>query len=123
MCLPIQYALTWPDRAANRRVQTDLARLGSLAFEAPDEARFPALGLARAAGTAGGTLPAVFNAANEVAVEAFCARRLSFPGITATVERTMQAHAVQAHPSLDALLAADAWARAEAARTAATAGP
>jgi 1-deoxy-D-xylulose-5-phosphate reductoisomerase len=115
MCLPIQYALTWPHRAPSARVQTNLARLGSLTFEEPDEARFPALGLARAAGAAGGTLPAVFNAANEVAVDAFCARRLGFPGIAETVARTMAAHAVAARPALGEILAADAWARTEAA--------
>src|SRR3989449_5516321 len=67
MCLPIQYALTYPERAASERVQTSLARLGSLTFEEPDGDRFPALALARKAGEAGGTMPAVLNAANEVA--------------------------------------------------------
>jgi len=65
MCLPIQYALTYPARAASDRVQTSLAKLGSLTFEEPDVDRFPALELARRAGEAGGTLPAVLNAANE----------------------------------------------------------
>src|SRR5690348_4808165 len=78
MCLPIQYALTYPERAASGRVQTDLARLGSLTFERPDPERFPALTLARRAGDIGGTLPAVLNAANEVAVEAFVNRKLNF---------------------------------------------
>src|SRR3954471_11999346 len=73
MCLPIQYALTYPERAASERVQTNLAKLGSLTFEEPDAQRFPALDLARKAGEIGGTLPAVLNAANEVAVEAFVA--------------------------------------------------
>src|SRR5439155_4806155 len=77
MCLPIQYALTYPDRARSDRVQTDLAGLGTLTFEEPDLDRFPSLGLARKAGELGGTMPAVFNAANEVAVEAFCDRRLA----------------------------------------------
>ncbi|MFN0066816.1 MAG: 1-deoxy-D-xylulose-5-phosphate reductoisomerase [Limisphaerales bacterium] len=114
MCLPIQYALTWPDRAPSGRVQTDFAKIGSLTFEEPDLDRFPALTLARQAGTVGGTLPAVFNAANEVAVEAFCGRRLSFPGITETVARTLAAHATAAHPALEEIFAADAWARTEA---------
>ncbi len=116
MCLPIQYALTYPERVRSERVQTDLAKLGSLTFETPDTARFPALDLARRAGEVGGTLPAVLNAANEVAVDAFVARRLSFLGITETVRRVMDAHAVVAHPTLPELLAADAWARTEAAR-------
>jgi 1-deoxy-D-xylulose-5-phosphate reductoisomerase len=116
MCLPIQYALTYPDRAGNQRVQTNFPQLGSLTFESPDEERFPALPLARRAGEVGGTLPAVLNAANEVAVEAFVNRRIPFPAITETVRRTMDAHAVVAHPSLDQILEADAWARKEAQR-------
>ncbi len=115
MCLPIQYALTFPDRAASERVQTSLTKYGSLTFEEPDLERFPALGLARRAGEAGGTLPAVLNAANEVAVEAFCDRRISFAQISETVARTMDRHEVVAHPTLEQILAADAWARAEAA--------
>ena len=111
MCLPIQYALTYPDRAPNQRVQTHFPTIGSLTFEEPDEIRFPSLRLARQAGTDGGTLPAVLNAANEVAVEAFCQRRLGFLGITDTVARTMEQHSRVAHPSLDEILAADAWAR------------
>jgi 1-deoxy-D-xylulose-5-phosphate reductoisomerase len=116
MCLPIQYALTYPDRVASDRVQTDFTKLGSLTFEAPDEERFPSLSLARRAGQVGGTLPAVLNAANERAVEAFCQRQIGFPDISATVARVMDRHAVVAHPTLDQVLAADAWARLEAAR-------
>src|SRR5512136_1945466 len=83
MCLPIQYALTYPERAPSDRVQTNLAKLGSLTFEEPDPDRFPALELARRAGEVGGTLPAVLNAANEVAVEAFVNRQINFPQISA----------------------------------------
>src|SRR5215468_9868963 len=79
MCLPIQYALTYPERAFSGRVQTNLAKLGSLTFEDPDPERFPALSLARRAGEIGGTLPAVFNAANERAVAAFLQAQCSFP--------------------------------------------
>jgi 1-deoxy-D-xylulose-5-phosphate reductoisomerase len=114
MCLPIQYALTYPERAASDRVQTSLAKLGSLTFEEPDVDRFPALELARRAGEIGGTMPAVLNAANEVAVEAFVNRKLNFVQITDTVRRTMDAHKVVAHPTLDQILASDAWARQEA---------
>ena len=114
MCLPIQYALTYPERSKSDRVQTNLAKLGSLTFEEPDVDRFPALALARRAGEVGGTLPAVLNAANEVAVEAFVNRKLTFLGITETVRRTMDAHKVVAHPTLDQILEADAWARKEA---------
>src|SRR6059036_3823027 len=84
MCLPIQYALTYPERVPNERVQTNLAKLGTLTFEEPDLERFPSLDLARRAGEAGGTLPAVLNAANEVAVEAFVNHRINFPQITKT---------------------------------------
>jgi 1-deoxy-D-xylulose-5-phosphate reductoisomerase len=116
MCLPIQYALTYPNRVGSERVQTNFAKLGTLNFEEPDHGRFPALKLARQAGTAGGTLPAVLNAANEVAVDAFCNRRITFDQISEIVAQTMAAHKIVAHPTLDQILAADAWARAEAAR-------
>jgi 1-deoxy-D-xylulose-5-phosphate reductoisomerase len=116
MCLPIQYALTYPDRAPSERVQTNFAKLGSLTFEEPDAERFPALKLARRAGEVGGTLPAVLNAANEVAVEAFVNRKINFPQITEIVRRTMDAHKVVLHPNLKQILEADAWARREAAR-------
>lgn len=114
MCLPIQYALTYPERAGSDRVQTSLAKLGSLTFEEPDVERFPSLQLARRAGELGGTLPAVLNAANEVAVEAFVNRKINFPQITDTVRRTMDAHKVVSHPTLEQVLEADAWARQEA---------
>ncbi len=117
MCLPIQYALTYPARADSRRVATDFARIGTLTFEEPDTDRFPSLGLARRAGDVGGTLPAVFNAANEVAVEKFCNRELSFLGISRLVKSVMDAHRVVESPDLPAILAADQWARAEALQT------
>jgi len=116
MCLPIQYALTWPDRVRNDRVRTDLAELGQLTFERPDPDRFPALQLARRAGEIGGTLPAVLNAANEVAVEAFLNRRINFPQISEVVARAMSHHTVVEHPDLPQVLEADQWARVEAGR-------
>jgi 1-deoxy-D-xylulose-5-phosphate reductoisomerase len=116
MCLPIQYALTYPERAGSDRVQTNLAKLGSLTFEEPDLERFPSLNLARRAGEVGGTMPAVLNAANEVAVEAFCNRKIGFQQITQSVARVMERHQPVEHPTLDQILSADAWARAEAAR-------
>jgi 1-deoxy-D-xylulose-5-phosphate reductoisomerase len=114
MCLPIQYALTYPDRVASHRVRTDLARIQNLTFEQPDPERFPALQLARQAGETGGTLPAVLNAANEIAVDTFCKGKISFPQITEVVARTMRRHQVVASPNFDQILAADAWARATA---------
>jgi len=116
MCLPIQYALTYPARAASDRVQTNFPKLGTLTFEEPDTDRFPAILLARRAGDTCGTMPAVFNAANEVAVDAFINRKLSFPQITTTVRRVMDAHRVVDHPTLAQILEADTWARQEAAR-------
>jgi 1-deoxy-D-xylulose-5-phosphate reductoisomerase len=116
MCLPIQCALTYPDRACSDRVQTSLTKYGSLTFEEPDHERFPALELAQRAGSVGGTLPAVFNAANEVAVEAFVNHKLSFSGISETVARVMTEHRVMEHPTLEQILAADSWARGEAGR-------
>ena len=118
MCLPIQYALTYPDRIASSRVQTSFPKIGSLTFEEPDTDRFPSLELARSAGKMGGTLPAVLNAANEVAVEAFCNEEIGFTDITATVAETMKAHALVPHPNLDEILAADLWARVTAKRIA-----
>ena len=116
MCLPIQYALTYPERVMSGRVQTNFAKIGTLTFEEPDVERFPALELARWAGEAGGTLPAVLNAANEVAVEAFVNRKISFPQITEMVRRTMEAHQILPHATLEQILAADAWARQDAQR-------
>ena len=114
MCFPIQYAVTWPDRVTNNLKPLDFAKVGALHFEAPRVDDFPALNLARHAGTVGGTLPAVLNAANEVAVDAFLNGKISFPGIWQTVERVMTAHQVVAHPSLEDLIDADAWARRQA---------
>jgi 1-deoxy-D-xylulose-5-phosphate reductoisomerase len=114
MCFPIQYAVTYPDRLTNRLRQLRLEEVGSLTFEAPDTNRFPSLNLARLAGEKGGTLPAVFNAANEVAVEKFLGRKIKFPQIWRSVEKVMLAHANIEHPSLNAIKQADAWAREEA---------
>lgn len=117
MCFPIQYAVTWPDRIPNSLPQLDLARIASLHFEAPRVQDFPALSLARQAGITGGTMPAMFNAANEVAVQAFVEGRLSFPGIWRTVE-TVLSHAEPRdyRGQLDIILEDDAWAREEAHR-------
>src|SRR5438445_4581828 len=114
MCFPIQYAVTWPDRVANTLPPLDFSTLGKLEFEIPRYEDFPALNLARRAGEAGGTLPAVMNAANEVAVAAFLNQQIRFPQIWQTVAQVMDRHRTVAHPDLDAMLAADQWARAEA---------
>jgi 1-deoxy-D-xylulose-5-phosphate reductoisomerase len=112
MALPIQYALTYPERHSGPCAPLDLTSVGRLDFEAPRTDLFPALELARRAGTLGGTLPAVLNAANETAVEAFLAGRLSFPGIWESVDRAMDSVPFVEHPSLDELINADRAARA-----------
>ena len=111
MCFPIQYALTWPERVAGGLCAPDFLTLAKLEFEAPRDDVFPALGLARRAGLRGGTLPAVFNAANEVAVESFRDGGIPFPGIWACVATVMDAHEVQPSSTLAAVVAADHWAR------------
>jgi 1-deoxy-D-xylulose-5-phosphate reductoisomerase len=92
-------------------VQTNFPKIGTLTFEEPDVERFPAIELARRAGETGGTFPAVLNAANEIAVEAFVNRKINFPQITELVRRTMDAHKVVSHPTLEQILEADSWAR------------
>jgi 1-deoxy-D-xylulose-5-phosphate reductoisomerase len=111
MCFPIQYAVTWPERVRNSLAPLDFAQLAKLEFEAPRGDDFPALGLARRAGEVGGTLPAVMNAANEIAVDAFLDGRISFPKIWESVAAVMDAHEIKRHPTLDQILDADAWAR------------
>jgi 1-deoxy-D-xylulose-5-phosphate reductoisomerase len=118
MRTPIRRALTWPERITARR-RTDPTELSGLTFEPPDLERFPALSLARAAGEAGGTAPAVFNAANEVAVRAFLDRSLDFLGIAAVCERVLAEHRPTTAASVEDVLAADRWARARAAEVAA----
>lgn len=116
MCFPIQYAVTWPERIDNSLPHLNLAEIAALRFEAPRWDDFPALNLARHAGITGGTMPAMYNAANEVAVQAFVEGRLSFPGIWQTVEKTLAASTPEDyHGQLDIILAADAWAREYAA--------
>ena len=117
MCFPIQYAVTWPERVSNTLTPLDFSQLARLEFEAPRRDVFPALDLARHAGETGGTLPAVFNAANEIAVAAFLERRLSFPGIWRTVAAVLAAHRSVAHAPLDAIVEADQWARIHAGET------
>ena len=115
MCFPIQYAITYPERVPNSLRPLDFAALARLEFEAPRHADFPALALARKAGERGGTLPAVLNAANEVAVAAFLEGRMAFPGIWETVAMVMERHTVVQGGGLDEAVAADAWARSAAA--------
>ena len=117
MCFPIQYAVTWPERTLNSLKRLNLAEIASLHFEAPRWADFPALSLAKHCGLIGGTAPAMYNAANEVAVQAFVEGRLSFPGIWRTVEKTLASLAPRDYKgNLDIILEDDAIAREVAAR-------
>ena len=117
MRLPILYALSWPERLSTSAPPLDLVNASPLSFEAPDPARFPALGLARSALQAGGEMPAVLNAANEVAVAAFLDGRCSLPAVTGTVETTLEAWASRNHrlTSLEQVLATEFEARKLAA--------
>jgi 1-deoxy-D-xylulose-5-phosphate reductoisomerase len=114
MRLPIQYALLYPERPNTGLPRLDMTTAGTLTFEKPDEAKFPALRLARQAVEAGGTMPAVMNAANEEAVARFLAREIPFVGIPALVEAVMRRH-TPAPPTYEQVLDADAWARRAAA--------
>lgn len=120
MRLPIWIALQAPERIAADFGRLDLAQVGTLTFEAADLERFPCLGLARQAGQAGGTFPAILNAANEVAVAAFLEGRIAFPEIAATIARVLDAAAAWAArdgADLEQIAAADARARAAAAES------
>ncbi len=114
MRLPIQYALTYPERMPNTLPQADFNRMSMLQFEMPDHNRFPALRLARESGERGGTTPAVFNAANEVAVERFIKGQIRFPQIWGIVEHVLSKHRVIEHATLETIVEADQWSRAEA---------
>ncbi|HJP40610.1 MAG TPA: 1-deoxy-D-xylulose-5-phosphate reductoisomerase [Dehalococcoidia bacterium] len=116
MRLPIQCALAFPDRIAQAPAdRLDLPALGTLNFGRPDIGRFPCLRLARQAGDRGGTYPAVMAAADEVAVDRFLREEIRFIDIASVVEKVMDKHDSEADPELDAVLAADGWARRFAA--------
>jgi 1-deoxy-D-xylulose-5-phosphate reductoisomerase len=116
MRVPISYALHHPDRADTPLERLDLAAVGELTFEAPDLDAFPCLRLAREAGEAGGTAPCVLNAADEVAVAAFLAGRIPFPGIAEVVEATLDSMPLVSPGHFDEIYAADAEARERASR-------
>ncbi len=111
MRIPIQYALTFPDRVVSSAPALDFAALGALHFERPDMEKFPALALAYRAGQMGGTMPAVLNAANEIAVNRFLVREIAFTAIPLLVEKVMERHTPVNDPNLDTILQADEWAR------------
>ncbi len=111
MKLPIQYALFYPQRIFSNNTSLDLTKAGQLTFLEPDTEKFPCLGLAYQALKMGGTAPAVLNAANEVAVEAFLAARIGFTDIQKIVKEALRRHQVKSCPRLDDILNADRWAR------------
>jgi 1-deoxy-D-xylulose-5-phosphate reductoisomerase len=114
MRLPIQYACSYPERWEANLPSLDLTRAGRLEFFPPDYERFPCLALAFRAMRAGGTLPVVLNAANEVAVGQFLEGKLGFTAIPRVIERTMDAHTVEAVFTLQVVRRVDAWAREQA---------
>ena len=118
MLVPIALGMGWPDRVPDAETPIDWTQAADWRFEPLDDEVFPAVRLAREAGERGGTAPAVYNASNEVCVEAFHDGRLDFPGIVATIADVLTSHGVGSdeHLSVDAVLAADSWAREEAAR-------
>ncbi|MCX7643599.1 MAG: 1-deoxy-D-xylulose-5-phosphate reductoisomerase, partial [Armatimonadetes bacterium] len=115
MRLPIQYALLYPERHPCPIQRLDLTKIATLTFEHPDENRFPCLRLARLAAEVGGTMPAVMNAADEVAVNAFLQRQIGFMEIPSIVETVMERHRPISNPDLDTVWKVDEWARGIAA--------
>ena len=115
MKIPIQYALSFPERLNHILPTLDLTKLGGLHFAKPDRRRFPCLDFGYEAKKKGGTLPTVLNGANEVGVESFLEGRIPFLGIPRTIERVMRKHKVKQNPSLADILETDSWARKEAA--------
>lgn len=111
MRLPIQYAMTWPQRLVNHLPTLDLAAIRTLSFEKPSFLRFPCLELGYEASRLNGTMPAVLNAANEVLVEKFLNRKIGFLDIPNGIEKTMASHHLVKKPDLEQILAADLWAR------------
>ena len=113
MRIPIQYALTYPERSAGATPRLDLAAVGNLTFERPDMERFPALRLGREVAARGGTAGAVLNAGNEAAVQLFREGLIPFAEITRCVEHALENHKFKATAELEELRAADRWARQE----------
>jgi len=114
MRLPIQYALTYPERLPTGLKDLNLAEIRSLNFQKPDLKKFPSLGLAFEAARLAGSMPAVLNAADEEAVEAFLKEKIDFLSIYKVVEKVVLAHTIVKNPSLQAILQTDEWARQEA---------
>ncbi len=116
MTIPISYALSYPRHLVNALPPLDLETIGDLSFKKPDMSRFKCLELALKAGKAGGSMPAVLNGANEIAVEAFLKGKIGFLDIPNVIEKTMNAHTHSSIDTIEAVIAADEWARDTATR-------
>jgi 1-deoxy-D-xylulose-5-phosphate reductoisomerase len=116
MRIPIQLSLTWPERKGNNFGKVDFTALKSLTFEKPDLKVFRCLALAIEAASAGGSMPAVLNAANEIAVSLFLNGYISFTGIMDLIQNVMENHRLVTNPSLDDIIKVDTWAREETMR-------
>jgi 1-deoxy-D-xylulose-5-phosphate reductoisomerase len=111
MRFPIQYALFYPERPPSELPRLDIHNMGPLTFGAPDFGKFPCLRLALEAARKGGTYPVVLGAADDIAVDLFLQERIRFVDIAGVVEEALERHQSINHPSLEQILAADAWAR------------
>jgi 1-deoxy-D-xylulose-5-phosphate reductoisomerase len=113
---PIQYALTYPERLSSPVASLDWTSVPRLDFALPDRRKFPCIGLAYRALQMGGTAPAVLNAADEVVIQAFLDRRISFSTIPEIIERTLNSYEVQPADCLESVMTADSWGRRQAHR-------
>lgn len=111
MTIPISYALTYPRHVSTGLPPLDLEKVGDLSFKRPDIKRFKCLGLALKAAAKGGSMPAVLNGANEIAVDAFLKGMIGFLDIPELIEKTMDAHHNGPMETIEAVMAADRWAR------------
>ena len=117
MKIPIAYALTYPERIINNIAPLNLAKVNNLEFYKPDTKKFPCLDIACKAGVDGGTAPAVLNAADEIAVQAFMQKKIRFIDLPKIIEKVLNAHIIIKNPSLEDILQADRWARMETQKT------
>ena len=113
MKLPILYAMSWPERFKTNWKRLNLSEIGKLTFKEPDEFKYPCMGLAYAAGKSSGTMPAVLNAANEMAVEQFLEEKISFQEIPTFISKACESHMenLNSSPELEDILEVDNWAR------------
>jgi 1-deoxy-D-xylulose-5-phosphate reductoisomerase len=114
MKIPIQYALFYPNRTINNFPRLELTKIGQLTFKKPNFSKFPCIKLAYKALEIGGTMPAVLNGANEIAVDAFLNNQIGFLAISQIIQDTMKEHKAKYNPNINDILDADCWAREKA---------